>query len=188
MNRIGFSCTTLVVALVVVLGSLAPTTAEAQQSVSDGLSKCAAILNAAERLFCFDSLAAGNEVQMPEKRAATTSTAGRGDSGATPVAATRPAMQPASEPARDESDFGRELQQAREGPESVSSRYDGTFRGWTGDTVFQLENGQVWKQSETDRLSVTLERPMITVRRGWFGAYYLKVEGANKQVKVKRIK
>lgn len=188
MNRTDFIFTTLVVALVVALGPLASTTAEAQQSVSKGLSKCASILNAAERLFCFDSLAAGNEVQMPEKPAATTSTARSVDSGEAPVAATRPAMQPASEPARDESNFGRELQQAREGPESVSSRYDGTFSGWTGDTVFQLENGQVWKQSESDRLSVKMERPMITIRRGWFGAYYLKVEGANKQIRVKRIK
>lgn len=30
--------------------------------------------------------------------------------------------------------------------ESVESRIDGEFTGWDGDTVFRLQNGQVWKQ------------------------------------------
>lgn len=29
----------------------------------------------------------------------------------------------------------------------IESRINGNFEGWSGDTQFQLQNGQVWKQS-----------------------------------------
>lgn len=184
MNKTGFN----IFALVIAFATLMASPAEAQQSVRAGLEKCAAITNAAERLFCFDSLAASKETQASTE-SGTVSNTSRGSSAAQPpVAASRPPMQPAKEPARDNSDFGRELEQARDGPQSISSRYDGGFTGWSGDTEFQLENGQVWKQVESGRLVLSSERPVVTIRRGWFGAFYLKVEGANKQIRVKRIK
>lgn len=186
MNRIGFS--------VISLALLMSGPAQAQESLRQGLQECASIRNAAERLFCFDSLAAGNSVATPA--AATSNSASNNSSARTATSSTPVNRAPATvaapdrprESAADTSDFGRELEMTREGPQSVSSRYDGTFNGWTGDTIFRLENGQVWQQAESDRLAYDAERPVITIRRGWFGVYYLKVEGANKQIRVKRIK
>ncbi len=179
MKRIGFS--------VILLALLTAGPANAQESLRQGLERCASIRNAAERLFCFDSLAAGNVATEPAQSSSA--------QVARPVANTPVARPPASNPApprRETSaeggDFGLELEKTREGPQSISSRYDGTFDGWDGDTVFRLENGQVWQQAESDRLAFKAERPVITIRRGWFGVYYLKVEGANKQIRVKRIK
>lgn len=185
MNRTGFK----VVMLVMTMGGLAVTTATAQESLRSGLEKCAAISNAAERLFCFDSLAAGGESQAASSRPATAApvTQDRGSSR-TPVAAARPARPAVSPGGPGGDNFGLELEQAKEGPQTMTSNFAGTFTGWAGDTVFQLENGQVWKQVESGRLSFRAERPVITIRRGWFGAFYLKVEGANKQIRVKRIK
>lgn len=176
-------------ALSLFLGGYTAVPAAAQESLQSGLDKCAAIRNAAERLFCFDSLAAGKESTPPTAssggaQAAATSAS----SGTAPAAAARQTRPPVSQRDNDDSGFGLELANQRSGPQSLTSRYDGTFTGWTGDTVFTLENGQVWKQVETDRLSFSAERPVITIRRGWFGAFYLKVEGANKQIRVKRIK
>lgn len=180
MNRFG-SC---IVAFIVACGALATTAAGAQESIRAGLENCASIRNAAERLFCFDSLAAGHGAKMPEKSQATGRSMQADAANPPPAAASRPAQKPVD----DSGTFGLEMEQAREGPNSVASRYAGSFTGWTGDTVFQLENGQVWKQAEADRLVMKAERPMMNIRRGWFGVYYLKVEGSNRQIKVKRIK
>lgn len=71
---------------------------------------------------------------------------------------------------------------------TVVSALDGTFTGWDGKTVFNLENGQVWQQIEQGRLDgVNLERPMITIEPGMFGSWRLKVEGLNATTRVKRI-
>lgn len=192
VNRTGLSISALVIAF----ASLVATPAAAQQSLRAGLEKCATITNAAERLFCFDSLAADQDAPQPNSGAAASTTTRTSSSMSTPVASARPPMQPTSQPptdatsgpASDNSSFGRELEQTREGPQSITSRYSGSFTGWSGDTEFELENGQVWRQVETGRLVFDAERPVITIRRGWFGAFYLKVEGANKQIRVKRVK
>lgn len=146
------------------------------------IEKCATIANAAERLFCFDSLAA--QMSSPGSagdRAMTSQTA-------SPAAARETARPVPPRAEQEHDDFGLEMQQARDSADQIESRYDGFFKGWDGATVFRLENGQVWKQSESGRLSLKAERPMITIKRGWFGAYYLNVEGANKSIRVKRIK
>ena len=72
---------------------------------------------------------------------------------------------------------------------SVSSRYVGTFTGWTGNTVFTLENGQVWQQIEPETLGgISLDSPMVTIKSGMFGSWQIQVEGLNSRTRVKRIK
>jgi len=73
-------------------------------------------------------------------------------------------------------------------PERIESRFIGDFTGWRGATEFSLENGQVWKQNESGRLSHRATGPMITIRRGAFDTYRLSVEGINRSVRVRRIK
>lgn len=72
--------------------------------------------------------------------------------------------------------------------DAVRSRLLGSFRGWSGNTVFRLENGQVWQQTGGGALAgVSLESPTVSIERGLFGAWYLRVEGYNSRAKVKRI-
>lgn len=71
----------------------------------------------------------------------------------------------------------------------INSRLVGEFSGWSGDTVFRLENGQVWQQARDGRLVWRgVESPMVTIKRGFMGSYRLSIDGVNKQVNVKRIK
>jgi hypothetical protein len=86
-------------------------------------------------------------------------------------------------------DFGRERaeQHERSSPNQIQSRHVGEFTGWEGDTIFRLENGQVWQQIESGRMSWQASNPMITIRRGFMGSYQLSVEGVNRRVRVKRI-
>jgi hypothetical protein len=72
--------------------------------------------------------------------------------------------------------------------EPIESRLAGAFEGWTGDTVFELENGMVWRQDERDRYRVRPEQqPRVTVRPGFGGSWRLTVEGHNRGVRVERI-
>ena len=100
-----------------------------------------------------------------------------------------PAPEPVASPANiDDDDFGFENRRIEKTPKIINSRYDGMFTGWTGKTLFRLENGQVWKQAESGRFTHRRDRPMITIKKKAFGSFVLKVEGLNRSVKVKRVK
>ena len=71
----------------------------------------------------------------------------------------------------------------------IVSRLIGRFDGWEGKTIFRLENGQVWQQSEHGELAgVHMDAPMITITPSFSGAWWLQAEGRKSKVKVKRIK
>ena len=72
----------------------------------------------------------------------------------------------------------------------IVSSIPGVFKGWGGKGQrFRLANGQVWEVVDvSSRLSVNLEDPTVTVSPGALGAWYLKVEGYNARVGVRRIK
>ncbi len=70
----------------------------------------------------------------------------------------------------------------------INSRLIGTFSGWRGNAVFELENGMVWQQAEPGTFSVpTLENPEVRIRPGMFGAWHLQVGGYNTRVRVRRV-
>jgi hypothetical protein len=76
-----------------------------------------------------------------------------------------------------------------EGPKRIESRILGEFTGWKGGTKFNLENGQVWQQTERGSFKVRkMKDPEVVIRRGMLGSYMLKVEGYGTNVKVERIK
>lgn len=71
---------------------------------------------------------------------------------------------------------------------TIVSRLVGEFDGWDGETIFELENGMVWKQDETDRFFTrNMANPVVTIKAGLFDSWRLSVEGYNKSVKVERI-
>jgi len=77
--------------------------------------------------------------------------------------------------------------QGKEKP--ITSTIVGSFEGWRGDTEFELANGMIWKQSEQDLLGVRpREDQQVTIEPGFLSAWYLKIEGINKRLRVRRIK
>ncbi len=73
-------------------------------------------------------------------------------------------------------------------PTPIKARIEGTFNGWSGETVFKLDNGMVWKQAQQDKLGVRpVENPEITIEPAAFGSWVLRVPGVGKRVKVIRI-
>ena len=73
--------------------------------------------------------------------------------------------------------------------EELQSRIVGKFSGWSGETEFELENGMVWKQKESDSFYIqAVENPVVTIKPGLFGSWRLSVEGYKSAVRVERIK
>ncbi|MBB5015144.1 hypothetical protein [Rehaibacterium terrae] len=72
----------------------------------------------------------------------------------------------------------------------IVSRILGEFRGWDGtNTVFELENGQVWQSTDpAARLAVRLHDPVVRISPGFMNAWFLSVDGYNARVRVKRIR
>lgn len=77
----------------------------------------------------------------------------------------------------------------RETPDAIVSRIKGRFRGWQGNgTRFELENGQVWEQMDSETFAIDVDNPTVTIRNFAFGTWRLKVDGYNNQIRVRRIK
>jgi len=75
----------------------------------------------------------------------------------------------------------------RNTPEVIESSITGPFRGWDGRTVFRLDNGQVWRQSEAGTFFFPTSDPKVIIRKSRFGSYHLRIEGKNSSVKVVRV-
>lgn len=61
-----------------------------------------------------------------------------------------------------------------------------------GKAIFILDNGQVWRQLDSDAIEVIEPAPgklmKVTIEVGFLGSYNLSVEGRNAIVKVRRLK
>jgi hypothetical protein len=69
----------------------------------------------------------------------------------------------------------------------VESQIMGTFKGWTGDTTFELVNGQVWKQAGLGiETTLALQPDVMIFRSG--GSDEIFVEKVDSTVQVVRLK
>jgi len=84
--------------------------------------------------------------------------------------------------------FGNErIAKVEDEVDQITTRILGEFKGWSGYTKFQLENGQIWQQSSEGLLIVRINNPTVTIKKSFFGTYNLNVEGINSTIKVRRI-
>ena len=72
-------------------------------------------------------------------------------------------------------------------PRVIETRVDGTFDGWTGDTIFKLTNGQIWMQSSYDYTYKYAYRPEVMIFPSG-GRCKMKVEDVNDTIEVTRLK
>lgn len=67
------------------------------------------------------------------------------------------------------------------------SRIAGEFTGWDGETIFELQNGQIWQQSSYAYTYHYAYMPEVTIFK--VGSQFkMKVEGVSETIFVRRIK
>lgn len=71
--------------------------------------------------------------------------------------------------------------------EGLRTRIVGEFNGWSGDTVFRLENGQVWKQRLPGRWHYRAHAPEVELRKNFMGFWMLRVLATDRAVGVTRV-
>tara|TARA_R110001592_G_scaffold363043_1_gene679685 strand:+ start:170940 stop:171410 length:471 start_codon:yes stop_codon:yes gene_type:complete len=62
------------------------------------------------------------------------------------------------------------------------------FKGWSGDTVFRLENGQVWQQRRNGNYAYRGTHPEVVISKNFMGFFRMELVENGKAVQVKRIK
>ena len=61
------------------------------------------------------------------------------------------------------------------------------FRGWSGKTVFELDNGQVWRQRQPGNMKYSGSDPTVVIRQNWLGKYVIEHRETGRAIGVKRI-
>lgn len=156
------------------LGAAPAPAADEAADATQGFLECLEIRDPQERLACYDRMA----VAVIELGLALPGATG----AAAPAAAA-----PAAAPPTPEEEFGLEQARAAE-TGSITAGVVGGFRGWSGDTVFELDNGQVWRQTGSGRYEYSGEDRAVVITRGFLGSFSLQPEGLNRTVRVQRIK
>ena len=140
--------------------------AAAQAAGTDAeLLRCLSQADNAARLACYDTLA--NSLRSA------------------------PAAPTAAVPAAADADFGRVSMPKPKAEDSktnsMQSRIVGTLAEWRRGQSLTLANGQVWMVNDEPANFKPMQDPAVTITPGMLGSYFMKIEGINFQVKVKRV-
>ena len=156
--------------------------------LSEELQRCAQLENAEVRLACYDALARMSAAHAPEADA-TSSTAGSPGDEASATAPASPKQE--SERESDESlalrIFGL-LPGTSEGENKIESRVVGEVNKLQRGTRFELENGQVWQQTEQTKRNYRATNPKVEIKEGFMNSYRMRLEGLNARIRVRRVK
>ena len=72
--------------------------------------------------------------------------------------------------------------------QDIVSVVKGQFSGWTGDTIFELENGMVWQQVETGTFYIPATTgAVVVIDKGILNSWRLSAQGYNKTIRVRRL-
>lgn len=70
----------------------------------------------------------------------------------------------------------------------VRSQINGEFTGWSGDTLFELSNGQTWQQARYEYRYRYAYRPAVLIYRTRSGGYKLRTDAGNETIEVRRVR
>ena len=71
--------------------------------------------------------------------------------------------------------------------EPFEAMVQGRFSGWSGKTVFPLDNGQVWRQRHGGRYRHTDDDQSVRIYKNLLGMWQMKVLSTGRSVPVRRI-
>jgi len=145
-------------------------------TLPERLGACAAITDSATRLACFDGLAA-DVVRTDVRSAAPVAAAAGGEvaaaAAATPPVAAGPVISPEQSFGREQALFTQSVSGAKSLRE-ISATITTVRAAKDGRLTLELDNGQVWHQTEIPAQQFSL-RPgdAVTIRRGALNSFVL---------------
>ncbi|MDA9836632.1 hypothetical protein N9C20_02715 [Luminiphilus sp.] len=70
----------------------------------------------------------------------------------------------------------------------LEARLVGDFKGWTGKTVFRLDNGQIWRQRAPAKYRHRGTDNRVSLSQNWSGGWEMTVLSTGKKVLVKKLR
>lgn len=188
---------------VMVVSAPAGAATRSEREVLEDMALCSAMTDEAERLRCFDNV-------MPKVRAALGRAAeegdavslfgltlwedsdGDGEADADDGEPTRPEdFGIENVPAENRPDAPEETEVADTRPEvitSITANIVETLTARDGSYVFVLDNGQIWRQTDADRVFKSRRDTVAIIETGFLGSYRMHFEGKNQTFTVRRVK
>lgn len=71
---------------------------------------------------------------------------------------------------------------------SFEAHIAGNFTGWSGKTVFRLDNGQIWRQRSASNYRHRGEDQQVTFKKNWMGGWEMTVISSDKTVLVRKVR
>lgn len=71
--------------------------------------------------------------------------------------------------------------------ESIESRIEGRFDGWSRGSRLRLANGQVWEVTDSSTGVYDLSAPVVRIKRGVLGSFFIEIDGISATPRVKRV-
>ncbi len=142
------------------------------------LRRCRSVADSLARVACYDAIVLPARPGIPGVEGAASAPSAGSQASASPP----PVGTPLSS-----RDFG--LSQRSTGPvaESIESRLDGDFLGWTPGEKLRLANGQIWEIVDGSTASYRLRDPKVRISRGVLGGFFLHIEGVAQAPRVRRL-
>ena len=81
----------------------------------------------------------------------------------------------------------RESENTKQSESAFEARLTGDFAGWTGKTIFKLDNGQVWRQRSSANYRHRGSDRRVTFKKNWMGGWEMTVVSSGKTVLVRKV-
>ena len=156
------------------------------------LESCAAIEHPLERLACYDTLAGRLPADTAKASEIETNVvdpvAPNSDDNVPTVPAVTSTV-PAVEKMQDaEAIFGLEHKQGKDRPDKLKLKWTKKEKDGFGKWIITLENGQVWRQTDSRRFSFLNSEQWVVIYRGALGSFFMGEPESHIRTRVKRVK
>lgn len=81
----------------------------------------------------------------------------------------------------------RESEKTKQSESAFEARLTGDFTGWTGKTIFKLDNGQVWRQRSSANYRHRGSDRRVKFKKNWMGGWEMTVVSSGKTVLVRKV-
>ena len=71
--------------------------------------------------------------------------------------------------------------------QAIETQISGEFKGWDGETIFKMMNGQIWQQSSYAYMYHYAYSPQVIIYKASSG-YVMKVDGVDETINVIKLK